>query len=122
MFRLAEGMVARSATVVGSGEVARSAALEMVRRGWLVILIAGTGGVADDIAAAIPKSRTSTIDRVEPALVELVADGSVDVVELRCDAGNARRRPPPPPWPGPVARLSVAASRRARRRSETPPT
>lgn len=100
MLALAEGLVAEPAkavgVVVGGGRVARRELLEMVRRGWPVVVIAGTGGIADEAAEARGKHRPKAADERDPELAEIVADGHYDVVGLASDpmvlAGMLRRR------------------------------
>jgi hypothetical protein len=100
MFALADGLVARSAKavglVVGGGQVARNEVLEMVRRGWPVVVIAGTGGLADGIAAGLGRRSRLTTDQLDPVLGEIIRYGTFDVVALKSEpavlAGVLRRR------------------------------
>ncbi len=85
-----------AAVLVGGGEIAKAEALAAVRRGWLLVVIEGTGGTADQVAARrrvlrprpvgsfrrLLGSRSSTAaDRAVPAddpdLDEIATCGSV---------------------------------------------
>ena len=53
LFQLAEALAAGGrvvAVLVGGGEIAKAEALEAVRRKWPLLVVEGTGGVADDVA------------------------------------------------------------------------
>lgn len=86
MFALADALAAQSAkavgVVVGGGNVARREILEMVRRGWPIVVIPGTGGVADDIVARLGPNRPPPVDHLDPELAEIVSDGAFDLVAL----------------------------------------
>jgi hypothetical protein len=100
MFALADGLVERSANavgaVVGGGPGARREVLEMVRRGWPVVVIAGTGGLADDIVAGVEGRHSPTVDQVDSELAEIVSSGAFDLIALDGDPavfeGVLRRR------------------------------
>jgi len=82
--------------VVGGGAVARREVQEMVRRGWPVVVIAGTGGVADDIAAEMAEHSAPGAAQLDPELAEIVSGGAFDLVALTSEpavlAGVLRRR------------------------------
>jgi len=110
MFSLAERLVAGSANpvgvVVGGGDVARSELLEMVRRGWPVVVISGSGGLADELAAWTreppdrPEDHARALEGepapIDPVLTEIITHGAFDMVALASEpallAGVLRRR------------------------------
>jgi hypothetical protein len=61
------------AILVNGGTVAKDELLQSVRRGWPVIVIEGSGRLADDIAALI-KQRPEIDD---PVLAEIIAEGDL---------------------------------------------
>jgi SLOG in TRPM, prokaryote/SMODS and SLOG-associating 2TM effector domain 1/Protein of unknown function (DUF4231) len=81
LFELAEALSGGAPVVtvlVGGGDVARAEALATVRRHWTLLVVEGTGGVADQIAA---RSRALGSKAPGPAgdldLDEIAASGSV---------------------------------------------
>lgn len=65
--------------LVNGGPVAKSEVLESVRRGWPVLVIRGSGGLADQIAGLDGPSPNPTLD---PDLSEIQADGRISVVGI----------------------------------------
>ena len=65
--------------VAGGGAFTRQEVLEAVRRRWPIILLEGTGGTADEIAALV-RARPDAI--TDPALGTIVRDGALSVVPL----------------------------------------
>jgi hypothetical protein len=61
------------AILVNGGTVAKDELLQSVRRGWPVIVIEGSGRLADDIAALI--KQPPEID--DPVLAEIIAEGDL---------------------------------------------
>jgi hypothetical protein len=100
MFALADALVVQPAgavgVVVGGGAVARREVLEMVRRGWPVVVVTRTGGIADDIAAHVAGRSTATAGRNDSELDEIVSGGAFDLVAMDSEpvvlAGVLRRR------------------------------
>jgi hypothetical protein len=75
--------------VVGGGSVTRAEVLQAVRRGWPVILVEGSGGLADELAAALMARRSAAARRSrnrhpvrDPGVSEMLADGDFDVFPL----------------------------------------
>lgn len=106
MYRLADAAIERSFTlvdgaessgvlrrgptpalclVINGGEVAKQEVLCAVRRGWPVVLVAGSGGLADDLAGLDPDDQ---ID--DPILAELIADGRIYCVSLDAEPRELR--------------------------------
>lgn len=73
---------ARPAAVllVGGGQVARTEVLAAVRLGLPIVVLTGTGGLADELAAAWP-TRTNPPD--DPTWTEILADGHVRFYSLK---------------------------------------
>ncbi len=90
LFQLADDLAdgAHVAVVlVGGGQVAREEALQTVRRDWPLLIITGTGGVADSLADAIAQRRADPeVEAIEdPVMAEIVAYRNIDTVALRSD-------------------------------------
>jgi hypothetical protein len=75
--------------VVGGGSVTRAEVLRAVRRGWPVIIVEGSGGLADELAAALVARRSAAARRSrnrnpvrDPGVSEMLADGDFDVFPL----------------------------------------
>jgi len=62
--------------LVNGGEQSRAELLQSVRLGWPIIVLSGTGQLADEIAA-LHQDRPDFI--AEPALAEIMADGNISV-------------------------------------------
>ncbi len=75
--------------LVNGGEVAKTEVLESVRRGWPVLVIRGTGRLADQVVglaeAGAPKSQ-------DPDLAEIQAEGRITVVGLDSELSEIERR------------------------------
>ncbi len=83
--------------LVGGGSVAREEVLQTVRRNWPLVIVTGTGGVADSLAEAIARPRAGDKAAIEdPVMAEIVAYPTIDTVALRTDpselAGLVLRR------------------------------
>jgi hypothetical protein len=88
MFKLAEALAKhddaanRVLTVLVSGNVdgiAKKEVLQSVRRGWPVIVIDGSGDLADEIAGLLKKIPSFIKD---PDLAEIIADGDLHLLTL----------------------------------------
>jgi hypothetical protein len=88
MFKLAEALAKhddaadRVLTVLVSGNVdgiAKKEVLQSVRRGWPVIVIKGSGDLADEIAELLKKTPSFIKD---PDLAEIIADGDLHLLTL----------------------------------------
>ena len=82
---LAEG---RSAVVVvaGGGEVAHDEVLRAVRHNLPVVVLRGTGGVADALASALAERQQDSSKPVaDPGLEEVMSDGSLTIFPLNGD-------------------------------------
>lgn len=67
------------ALLAGGGEIARNEALQAVRQNLLLVVVAGSGGLADEIATAW-KARPELPD--DPVMAEIIADGRVELYQL----------------------------------------
>ena len=65
--------------LVGGGRVARTEVLQAVRLGLPVVVLTGTGGLADDLADAWP-TRAEPVD--DPIWAEILADGRISFYPL----------------------------------------
>ena len=92
MFEVAAALAhgAKAVTLVaGGGRNTVAEVRQSVRRGWPVIVIAGTGGVADEIAAG-HAARGGEVE--DPMLAEIYADGELQVFPLHHSAEALSRR------------------------------
>ena len=79
LFKLATAFnVPVLAILVNGGAIAKNELLESVRRNWPVIIIEGSGRLADDIAAL--KKEPSQIE--DPALAEIVDEGDLRIFPI----------------------------------------
>lgn len=81
-FRLADALSRRAAMVgllVNGGAIARQEVLRVVRRGWPLIVIQGSGRLADEIAAA---HNAPPDDFDDDALAEIITHGDIHVLSL----------------------------------------
>jgi hypothetical protein len=88
---LAEG---RSAVVVlaGGGAVAQDEALRAVRRNLPVVVLQGTGGVADTLASALAEHQDDPSEPVaDPSIEEVMSEGSLTVFPLDGDPAALAR-------------------------------
>ncbi|MBV9578847.1 MAG: DUF4231 domain-containing protein [Chloroflexi bacterium] len=88
MFDLIDALCAggRAVTVLaGGGRGAANEVLRSVRRGWPVVVIAGSQGLADEIAQAVQNPLPFIAD---PTLAEIVADGKLHIVQLQADGAQ----------------------------------
>ena len=76
------------ALLAGGGETTRSEALQAVRQNLPLIVIEGSGGLADEIAAAW-KARLTLPD--DPVMAEIVADGRIELHLLANSVEGAER-------------------------------
>jgi predicted Rossmann-fold nucleotide-binding protein len=65
--------------VAGGGPWTRAEVLQAVRRRWPIILLEGTGGVADQVAGS---TKTPPAQADDPVLAEILRDGELSVVPL----------------------------------------
>lgn len=76
------------ALLAGGGDTTRNEALQAVRQNLSLIVIEGSGGLADEIAAAW-KARLDSPD--DPVMAEIVADGRVELHPLGNSVRGAER-------------------------------
>jgi len=77
---LAGPQTAVMAILVNGGPVSRDEVLRSVRRGWPLVVISGTGRLADEIA----QSKNQHIDTIkDPVLAEIIADGDITLFPLQ---------------------------------------
>ncbi|MDQ6837058.1 MAG: hypothetical protein M3137_01615 [Actinomycetota bacterium] len=89
LFQMADTF-ARGVTVavvlVGGGPVARDEVLHAVRRNWPLLIVTGTGGVADSLAGAVAQRQAGDKRAIEdPVMAEIVAYRNIDTVALKTD-------------------------------------
>jgi hypothetical protein len=77
-----------AALLVGGGEITRNEALQGVRQNLPLIVVEGSGGLADEIAAAW-KARPDLPD--DPVMAEIIADGRVELHLLSNSVRAAER-------------------------------
>ncbi len=65
--------------VVNGGSIAKNDVLQSVRRGWPILVIEGTGRLADDIAALADEAPERIPD---PALAEILSDGNIRLFSI----------------------------------------
>ena len=80
--------VPAAALLAGGGETTRNEALQAVRQNFTLIVVAGSGGLADEIAAAW-KARPDLPD--DPAMAEIIADGRIELHALGDSVKAAER-------------------------------
>jgi hypothetical protein len=76
------------ALLVGGGAVAKSEALQVVRQNFPLLVVQGSGGVADEIATAWKAGPDTQED---PVMAEIVADGRIDLIQLEHSVREAER-------------------------------
>lgn len=76
------------AVLAGGGEVTRHEVLQAVRQTLPLIVVEGSGGVADEIATAW-KARPALPD--DPTMAEIIADGRIELHPLSAAVGGAER-------------------------------
>ena len=74
--------------LVGGGETTRNEALRAVRENVPLVVVEGSGGVADEIASAW-KARPNLPD--DPTMAEIIADGSIQLHQLSGSVKGAER-------------------------------
>ena len=72
--------------VIGGGPAAQAEVLLAVRRGWPVLLVEGSGGVADALGRQIEQGEA---DADDPAVAEILADGHLSSLTLGDKAAGA---------------------------------
>ncbi len=72
--------------VIGGGAEVPAEVLQAVRRRWTVLLVQGTGGAADALAAQWAARKAAGDD---PTVAEILADGKIDGIALGDDVGVA---------------------------------
>jgi len=89
LFQLADALsdqVPVAVVLVGGGPVARDEVLHAVRRDWPLLIVTGTGGVADSLAGAVTRRQAGDKGAIEdPVMAEIVAYRNIDMVALRTD-------------------------------------
>ncbi|MDQ4068012.1 MAG: DUF4231 domain-containing protein [Actinomycetota bacterium] len=87
LFALADELAATVpvvAVLAGGGPVATQEVLQAVRRRWPVLVVSGTGGLADEVARSVEgrrDGRDATVD--DPVVTEIASRGDIEVVPLR---------------------------------------
>jgi hypothetical protein len=79
MFKVAKRLAEKIpvvAILANGGDISRKEVLFSVRQGWPLILIEGTGGLADDIALNF-KEKTKKIQISENQMAEIIEDGDI---------------------------------------------
>ena len=76
------------AVLAGGGQGAEDAAVRAVRQNLPLIVVEGSGGLADEIAAALKKRETAP---EEPLLAEIVAEGEIHVHPLAASVKGIER-------------------------------
>lgn len=79
MFKLARSLAGKNPLVVilaNGGEISKKELLSSVRHGWPVIVIEGTGGLADDIAKIL-KEKKKKIQTCDNQIAEIIEDGDI---------------------------------------------
>ena len=79
MFKLARSLASKNplvAILANGGEVSKKELLSSVRQGWPLIVIEGTGGLADDIARIL-KEKKKKIQTSDNQIAEIIEDGDI---------------------------------------------
>lgn len=79
MLKLARSLAGKNplvAILANGGEVSKKELLSSVRQGWTVIVIEGTGGLADDIAKIL-KEKKKKIQTFDNQIAEIIEDGDI---------------------------------------------
>ena len=81
------------AVVFGGGDSEKTAVLRCVRRGWPVLLIGGTGGLADQIASAMtqPPDGSQPVPIVDVELSEIIDTACADVFPISGSIDDLKR-------------------------------
>ena len=82
MYALAEALATTIPVVtvlVNGGPLARDEVLRSVRQGWPIIVVQGSGRLADDIATLWQEKPSFILD---PVLAEIIADGAIHLFPL----------------------------------------
>jgi len=75
--------------LVGGGEVARAEILRVVRRRWPLFVVAGSGGLADELARTLAGRKADPGTGVaDPVMAEIVADGDIELVALESEPAS----------------------------------
>ncbi len=96
LFQLADELadgVPVAVVLVGGGPVAREEVLHAVRRDWPLLIVTGTGGVADNLAGFVAgRQAGEKVGPIEdPVMAEIVAYERIDTVALRTDPSGLAR-------------------------------
>lgn len=87
MFKLAKSLsdkIPVVAILANGGKISKNEVLLSVREGWPLIVIKGTGGLADDIADIL-KEKTKKIQISENQIAEIIEDGDIRLFQLDGD-------------------------------------
>lgn len=85
----AEGQTLPAVTIlVNGGCLSRLEVLRSVRLGWPIIVVAGSGRLADDIAKLV-EERPDIID--DPDLAEIIEDGKIQVIDINSNVEGLER-------------------------------
>ena len=85
----AEGQSIPAVTIlVNGGCLSRLEVLRSVRLGWPIIVVAGSGRLADDIAKLV-EERPDIID--DPDLAEIIEDGKLQVIDINSNVEGLER-------------------------------
>ncbi len=88
LVRVLKSKLPALALLVGGGAIARNEALQAVRQNLPLIVVEGSGGLADETAAAW-KARPDLPD--EPVMAEIIADGRIELHLLGNSVKGAER-------------------------------
>lgn len=76
------------ALITGGGSISKNEVLYAVRKNIPLIVIAGSGGLADEVAKALVEKTTNPAD---PQIAEIVADGNIQVFHLNNPVNGIER-------------------------------
>ena len=79
LVRAISGVLPVTAVLVNGGDTAQRDLLSCVRQGWHVIVVEGSGGLADTIAAL--KKPSADLSKLEPELMEIVQSSGLHIIE-----------------------------------------
>jgi hypothetical protein len=75
--------------LAGGGEGARLEIVQAVRRGWPVIIIEGSGGLADELAGLL---RSRPVEAADPDIAEIIEEGNLYLAGIDLPAGVLRQK------------------------------
>jgi TRPM family ion channel len=91
MFQLAQALAEATLVLVvlaNGGTIAKGEVLRSVRQGWPIIVVEGSGGLANEIAELYGNRRPFPDD---PVLAEIVTDGNIHLIPLSGSIGEIER-------------------------------